>query len=384
MNGNFNNDNNKDNNNLVRSFCELVNYNYRMIPLEDFITAYFECRKHKRNKLNSLKFEVNWEIEIVKLWRDVNKRKYQIGRSICFLVNRPKLREVFAADFRDRIIHHVIMQRLEPLFEKFFIEDTFNCRKGKGVLYGVYKLKDQIKDCSLDYLYDCWVAKFDMQGFFMTINRRLLLNMLLKFINKKYFESDKEDLIYLVKTVLENDCSLNCIQLPDSHWKELPKNKSLFTCGKGFGLPIGNLTSQWFANFFLSPFDIHMKKQYEYYGRYVDDFYVIGTRKEVIKVYEDAKQYLRQYGVILHPNKKYIQPYYRGVKFIGYIIKKDRIYIGNQAIDNIYRAIKYKSGEDLKKSLTSYWGFLKWARSQNIKKKLIKVLKNKIKNKMIK
>lgn len=58
------------------------------------------------------------------------------------MVHRPKLREVFAADFRDRIIHHIIMQRLEPLFEKFFIEDTFNCRKGKGVLYGVHKLKD--------------------------------------------------------------------------------------------------------------------------------------------------------------------------------------------------------------------------------------------------
>ena len=79
------------------------------IPLKDFIQAYYDCRKHKRNKINSLEFEIDWERNIIKLWREVNTGHYSIGRSICFLVRRPKLREVFAADFRDRIIHHIIM-----------------------------------------------------------------------------------------------------------------------------------------------------------------------------------------------------------------------------------------------------------------------------------
>ena len=107
------------------------------IPLEDFFIAYYQCRKRKRKTINALQFEVNYEENLVKLWREVNSRKYEIGRSICFLVTRPKLREIFAADFRDRIVHHVIMMRLEPLFEEVFIEDNYNCRKGKGTLYGV-------------------------------------------------------------------------------------------------------------------------------------------------------------------------------------------------------------------------------------------------------
>jgi len=98
----------------------------------------------------------------VKLWEEVNSRNYNIGRSICFLVTRPKLREVFAADFRDRIIHHVIMQRLEPLFEEAFIEDNYNCRKGKGTLYGIRRLHQMIKECSNNYTEDCYIGKFDL------------------------------------------------------------------------------------------------------------------------------------------------------------------------------------------------------------------------------
>jgi len=71
---------------------------------------------------------------------DVHNRTYEMSPSICFIVTRPKKREVFAADFRDRVIHHVIMQRLEPLFEDRFIDDNYNCRKNKGVLYGVKRL----------------------------------------------------------------------------------------------------------------------------------------------------------------------------------------------------------------------------------------------------
>ena len=115
------------------------------IPLEDFFKAYYDCRKHKRSTFNALQFEINYEENLVQLYQEVNSKTYKIGKSICFLIKRPKLREVFAADFRDRIIHHVIMQRLEPLFENDFIEDTYNCRKGKGVLYGVKRVHEMIK-----------------------------------------------------------------------------------------------------------------------------------------------------------------------------------------------------------------------------------------------
>jgi len=106
--------------------------NEKMIPLESFFDAYFDCRKHKRSTPNARHFEINYEEKLIELWHEVNTRQYVIGKSICFLVHRPKLREVFAADFRDRIVHHIIMMRLEPLFEEMFIDNTYNCRKGKG------------------------------------------------------------------------------------------------------------------------------------------------------------------------------------------------------------------------------------------------------------
>ena len=100
------------------------------IPIEDVFTAYYDCRKNKRNTLNALRFELDYENNLVKLWKDINLRRYEIGKSICFIVTKPKLREIFAADFRDRVVHHIIMMRLEPLFEKVFISETYSFEEG--------------------------------------------------------------------------------------------------------------------------------------------------------------------------------------------------------------------------------------------------------------
>lgn len=113
-----------------------------MITLEDVISAYYKCRKNKRNTCNALKFEINWEIECAKLYKDIMDGTYEIGRSIAFIVTKPKKREVFAADFRDRVVHHLVMLRLEPLFEREFIKDNYNCRVEKGTLYGINRLHE--------------------------------------------------------------------------------------------------------------------------------------------------------------------------------------------------------------------------------------------------
>jgi len=108
-----------------------------MITLEELYNAYFDCRKHKRRKETSVKFEMNYEINLRILCKQLNDRTYSIGRSIAFCVTRPKLREVFAADFRDRIVHHLLINRINYLFEDYFHPSTYNCRKEKGTLYGV-------------------------------------------------------------------------------------------------------------------------------------------------------------------------------------------------------------------------------------------------------
>ena len=358
--------------------------NESSIPLEDFFIAYYQCRKRKRSTINALEFEVNYEENLVELWKDVNSRKYNIGRSICFLVSRPKLREIFAADFRDRIVHHVVMMRLEPLFEEAFINDNYNCRKGKGTLYGVKRLHEQIRQCSNNYTEDCYVGKFDMQGFFMSIHKPTLWKMLKEFIEEKYFGEDKEIILWLVEKIVMHCPQYNCIRKTPIHmWDRLAKNKSLFTCGDEYGLPIGNLTSQCFANFYLHWFDLYVEDEFGYYGRYVDDFYIICKDKRHIASFVPyMSNYLYSNLLVkLHPDKIYIQHYKKGVKFIGSVVKGERIYNSNVGISNVYMAIHkfnefidISNAEHLVQSLNSYWGFMKHYNSYKEKKKVFNLI----------
>lgn len=340
------------------------------IPLKDFFSAYFDCRRRKRTTINALKFEVDYTDNLVKLWKEVNSKNYKIGKSITFIVTRPKLREVFAADFRDRVVHHVIMQRLEPLFEKVLIDDCYSCRKGKGTLYGVERLRDKIKECSNNYTENCWIGKFDIRGFFMSINKPLLWGMLKKFIEDNYFGPDKEMLLYVVKKVVLHRPQDNCIKKSnESFWYRLPSNKSLFTCHPDCGIPIGNLTSQCFANFYLNEFDRLMSDMFNgFYGRYVDDFYILAKTKEELtsKVGFIRKWLWNKLRLTLHPDKIYIQHYKKGVRFIGSVVKKNKIKAGSVIIGNIYSAIHRfniidntkENAIEIVNTMNSYLGFM--------------------------
>ena len=304
-NGNLNN-NNKNNNNYVRAFAEFqekMEEKDYTIPLEDVLTAYYDCRRNKRRTMNALSFEVGYEEKCVELWRELNERTYEIGKSITFVVTKPKPREIFAADFRDRIVHHLIANRLEPLFERTFIEDTYNCRKGKGTLYGIRRLAYKVLDISRGYTVDCWIGKFDMKGFFMSIHKPTLNRMLQSFIDREYEGEDKDLLKWIVEKVVMHCPEKNCIRKsPQKMWELIGEGKSLFTSGDDYGLAIGNLTSQMFANFYLHEFDNLMNTRFEGYGRYVDDFYVISRdKREILSAIAGMKQWLKEHLGITPP-----------------------------------------------------------------------------------
>lgn len=141
--------------------------------LEEVYDSYIECRRRKRSTKSCAKFEQNEMSNVYQLYLELNTHTYEIGFSDAFCVTRPKIREVFAADFRDRIIHHLLMRKLEPLFESVFIEDSYNCRKGKGTDYGVKRAVYFANEYS-----DGWVLICDLKGFFMSINKKLLWNKL--------------------------------------------------------------------------------------------------------------------------------------------------------------------------------------------------------------
>lgn len=348
------------------------------------LAAYFDCRRAKRKKDSTLNFELDYEQKCYDLVQDINNRVYSTGRSVAFIVTRPKLREVFAAEFRDRVVHHWLIQKLGDLFESSFIEDTYNCRKGKGTQYGVRRLYEKIKQTSEGYTKDCWVGKFDMSGFFMSIYKPLLWNMLETFIMDNYREPDIEDVLYVCKIIVLSCPQYNClIKMPLYMWNGLDKKKSLFTNDPDYGLPIGNLTSQIFANFYLREFDWIMTKLFDgLYGRYVDDFYIVSDNKStILEMINSIKEYLSQFKIILHPNKINIQHYTKGLLFVGGYLKPNRMYTSNRTISNFIRLIsglnKYDTvlnTERVVSRINSYLGFLIHTSSYTIRRRLLNSL----------
>lgn len=270
---------------------------------------------------------------------DINTGNYYPDKSIAFIVNRPVKREIFAADFRDRIVHHLIINKLNPLFEKDFIRDSFACRVEKGTHHGIKRVDTFIKRCSKNYTEDCFVLKLDIQAFFMNINRKLLFDKLHSYILDKYHLPDQKIVIDLCRKIIFYSPVDNCIiKGLKSDWKGLPKSKSLFYTTKDCGLPIGNLTSQVFANFYLNSFDHFIKNDFkvQYYGRYVDDFVIIHNDKVYLKsLIPEIKNYLiDELNLTLHPDKIYLQHYSKGVKYLGAVIMPNRIYIANRTKGN--------------------------------------------------
>lgn len=254
------------------------------INLEDVFVAYYECRQKKRRTANALQFELDFEKELVKLWKEINSNTYKIGRSIAFIIKHPVQREVFAADFRDRIVHHLVIAKINSLFEENFISSSYSCRVGKGTLYGVRDVANKIIACSNNYTTDCYILKLDIRSFFMSIDKRVLYRMLYEFMMEKYNKPDRPILLRLIKQIIfynpEDKCNIKGRR---ADWNGLPYYKSLFWSSRYCGLPIGNLTSQIFANFYLDKLDKYITQElgFKYYGRYVDDFVIIHENKEV-------------------------------------------------------------------------------------------------------
>ena len=110
------------------------------IELGEIFEAYYSCRANKRNTANAIAFEVDYEENLVQLCKELDDSTYKIGRSIAFVVDKPVTREIFAADFRDRVVHHLIIGKLNLLFEKQFIHDSYSCRVGKGTHFGIQRV----------------------------------------------------------------------------------------------------------------------------------------------------------------------------------------------------------------------------------------------------
>ncbi len=297
-------------------------------------------------------------------------------------------------------MHHLIIGKLNQLFEKQFIHDSYSCRTDKGTHFGIQRIDKFIRQCSLNYTKDCYILKLDIQGFFMSINKNILYRKLENFIIDKYTTPDKDLLLKLSKQIIYNDSTKNCIIKGNrTDWNDLPPSKSLFHSAENVGLPrrlfnqrgepIGNLTSQIFANFYMDTFDHYIKHdlKIKYYGRYVDDFVIVHNDLEYLKslIPTLSNYLLSTLQLTLHPKKIYLQHYTKGVKFLGTVILPNRIYLQDRTVNNLKNSIynwniqirqtkKLTATEkqEFQSSINSYLGIAKHYNTYNIRQRLLK------------
>ncbi len=367
--------------------------------LYDLFRAYYEARKNKRNTINQLRFELDFEAQLHALYREIENRSYAPGSCLAFIINKPVKREIFAADFRDRVVHHLIYAAINPIIDRKLIYDTYSCRKGKGTLEGINRMKKFLHGLTDGFSRQGWVLQCDISGYFMHINRQLLYDGLMPLIKPQMqkWPAEKSAVFnFLIEQNVFNDPTKNCrIRGSRADWAGLPHNKSLFHSPPGCGLPIGNLTSQLYGNVYLNGFDHYVKRELKikHYGRYVDDFVLMHSDKNyLLQCLGYIKEVLqRDYALELHPRKISLQPASAGFPFLGRCIKPWRTYVGKrqkgnflQCIDALNRQWEHRGTpsdkliDDTLCRINSYLGLTAHANSFRLRKKAIGQLHPKV------
>lgn len=341
------------------------------ISFADVCHAYINCKKRKNKTFNLVQFEQNLEDNLYDLYLDVINHTYVPSRFLYFILSKPKFREVWASSFRDRIIHHLIYNKISDFYYKRFIYDSYACIPGKGNLAAskrVEKYIRKINNQTRDILY----LKLDIKNFFNTIDHNILKNILLKNIDQK------STLWYLIKTVIDHDPTKNFVYRGcETKISQVPNHKRLINAGLYRGLPIGNLTSQLFANVYLNELDQFCKNELKlkYYFRYVDDIVILSdsySRSEFVKLYRLMQNKISILNVSFHENKILIQTTKYGLNFVGRILYPFHVSTRKSTLDGFYKSINSKNTQ----SINSYLGILKHTNSYEKITNAVKILTN--------
>lgn len=274
----------------------------KITSFENLLLASEKAQKGKRLKKSTAVFNFSLEKELIKLQIELLDMTYRHGGYRDFFINDPKRRLISAAPYRDRVVHHALCNIIEPIFDKTFIYDTYACRKEKGTHSAV----DRYTKFSR---WNKYVLKCDIQKYFQSIDHEILL-----FIVSKKIKCEKT--MWLIKEVISSRS--------DESYKFYFNNDDLFApFERKRGIPIGNLTSQFFANVYLNEFDHFLKEKLgcKCYIRYVDDFVVLDdSTMRLHDVKRHMEEYLETLRLKLHERKSRIYRVRDGISFLGYRI----------------------------------------------------------------
>lgn len=337
--------------------------------------AFLKAKKRKSKTADECNFEMNFMENIQRLVDDILDGKYHPSPGVAFIVEKPVKREIFAAPFRDRVVHHFLHDQCVDWWDRRLIYNSFSCRKGKGTLFGVKRMEHDIRSVSQNYTKEAYIIKMDIQGYFMSLSREKLYERVKWGLDRQLKKSTHKHKLmrYLWREVIFDDPTVGVMKRPPySAWNGLPNSKSLFHQPEGQGVVIGNLSSQLLSNIYMDTFDRFVTKTlgYKHYGRYVDDFYIVVPKedlKKAIRHIEVMRDYLAGMGLIMHPNKLYIQEVKKGVSFLGMVIYPFGIVAGKRFKQNFYQAtLAYSMGNREDETIISYLGWLKHIRGKKL------------------
>ena len=343
--------------------------------------AYLEARKGgKRDTHDEHSFEVNDFQNLMGLADSIKRKTYEPSRSAAHIIKNPVIREIFAAPFRDRVVHHLIFNAVYDWWDDHFIYDSYSCRVNKGVLFGIKRLEHHIRSVSQKYNRPAYVMKLDIQGYFMNLPRRRLYQRAIWGLNQQYkgrADSPPYKLIkYLWQKIIFDDPVKGVVKKGKlTDWDLLPRTKSLFFQPYGRGIVIGNLTSQLLSNIYLDQLDQFVTKSlsYKHYGRYVDDFFIVVDESELGQLKRDIKvieNYLRSIGLTLHPNKRLLRKANEGVPFLGAIVNVHHTIPGHRLVRNMNTAFyEVATGKRDTTTVASYLGHTMHINSYNYVRK---------------
>lgn len=325
---------------------------------ELLVRAYFDCRRHKRTTASALRFEQDLERNLLALHDELTTGVYRPGRSICFAITRPRPREVWAADFRDRIVHHLLYNQIADRFHRRFIADSCACIPGRGTLYAGKRLEAKIRSQTQNWSLPGYYLKCDLANFFVSIDKRVLWPLLARHIPERWWRM-------LAKLILFHDPRLDYEVRGDlGDLASVPHHKRLTTADRWHGLPIGNLSSQFFANVLLDSLDQHVKHVIgcRHYIRYVDDFVLLHESPQWLNdARASIEAFLPGLGLALNPRKTILQPIVRGVDFAGHVIKPWRREVRRRTVRSAMTAIEARPEGETLETINSYLGLLRHA-----------------------
>jgi RNA-directed DNA polymerase len=283
------------------------------------VQAYLDCRQHKRNTASALAFEARLEANLCALFDELATGTYRPGRSICFAITRPKAREVWAADFRDRIVHHLLYNQIAPRFHASFDVGSCACIPERGTLYGVKRLEASARSITQNWSRPAHYLKCDLANFFVGIDKRVVFDQLAAKVHEPWW-------LWLAEVILFHDPREDVTIYDRAGALALvPPHKSLYNAPADHGLPIGNLSSQFFANVYLDVLDKFVKHQLRapHYVRYVDDFILLHESPQWLNgAHARVRAFLpERLGAHLNDSKTVLQPVDRGIDFVGQVIR---------------------------------------------------------------